>query len=324
DAPLCVQQLEPTIATASAQAPQAPPDSGRRVVRRRRITRQRERAPLAIAAAIPKGSMRVRRASRWVQAVDERAEAELVRTDRREAIHRIALALLERSDVTRTTRPSWDFLAERAGCSRRSVARHLATLQRWGLLGTVASGRSGACCPGGRYARRKPASGSVVVAAETDPAGEVAVYVLCEVSPVQVVADSEPVDTLGTPPLGRVNESPRRRTREGYVAQIEPLRGPHDSAAPRPAQLTARRQLAAWPAGVSPSSKDELLRAAARLRHRLPVLSRISTRHVRSICREFFRAGWTIIDLHRALDYRPDGRPWPHDGATGVGNVGAW
>ena len=67
-----------------------------------------------------------------------------------------------------------------------------------------------------------------------------------------------------------------------------------------------------------------MLRAAAELQNRVPALRHLSAQHVRSISREFFLAGWTIIDLHHALDYRPDGTTWPHSGANGVENWGAW
>jgi hypothetical protein len=38
----------------------------------------------------------------------------------------------------------------------------------------------------------------------------------------------------------------------------------------------------------------------------------------------FFRAGWTVVDLAWAIDHRPDGTPWPHDGAHGVLNPRGW
>src|SRR5699024_7337442 len=66
------------------------------------------------------------------------------------------------------------------------------------------------------------------------------------------------------------------------------------------------------------------LAAAGELQNRLPVLRLITTKHVRAITREFFLAGWTVRDIIEAIDHRPDGTRWPHSGATGVGNVGAW
>lgn len=33
-----------------------------------------------------------------------------------------------------------------------------------------------------------------------------------------------------------------------------------------------------------------------------------------SVIRDFLISGWTIADLHHALDYRPNGSPWPYSG----------
>lgn len=286
---------------------------------------RRERTPLAIAAAIPQGSVRVRRASQWVALVEDRAETELLRTDRRATLHALAKALLERTDATRTTAPSWAFLMERTGRSRATVARHLADLQRWGLLGVIASGRRGIFAPGGRLSKHLVAGSQVPATnGQGDPANEVAVYVLCEKSPVQLVVDEASVDESETPPLKRVNASPRTRAREQSRTQAEPLRGADFQAATRPPQRAAWRQLPAWPAAVTPSGKDNMLRAASELQRRLPVLRRISTQHVRSVCREFFLAGWTVSDVQRAIDWRPAGHAWAHSGDTAVENVGAW
>ena len=35
-------------------------------------------------------------------------------------------------------------------------------------------------------------------------------------------------------------------------------------------------------------------------------------------------AGWTVNDVLAAIDHRPDGTAWAHDGATGVQQVGRW
>lgn len=280
---------------------------------------------MAIAAAIPQGSIRVRRASHWVALVADRAETELLRTDRRATLHALALALIERTDATRTTAPSWAFLMERTGRSRATVARHLTDLQRWGLLGVVASGRRGIFAPGGRLSKRVVASNQVPATnGSQDPANEVAVYVLCEVSPVQLIHDQEGVDRNETPPLERVNASPRTHAREESRVQAEPLRGTDPLAASRPPQRAAWRQLPTWPGAVTPSGKDNMLRAAGELQRRLPVLRRISTQYVRSVCREFFLAGWTVSDVQRAIDWKPAGPAWAHSGDTAVENVGAW
>lgn len=278
-----------------------------------------------MASAIPAGAMRVRRASRWISYVQEATEAALLRSDTQTRVCAIALAILECSDKDRLTRPTWAFLQERTGLSRATVGRHLAWLRHQGLLATVAPGRRGIFAPGGALSGKLP--GEYEVPEEnhpSDPANEAALYVLCEPAPLTLVEDAEGVDETETPPPLGVKNPPRTHARGDFSPQTEPLRGTNSQAATRPPGGAAWRHLTPWPAGQTPSGKDNMLRAAAEFQNRVPVLRRLSAQHVRSICREFFLAGWTIIDLHQAIDHRPEGCTWPHSGATGVENCGAW
>ena len=79
-----------------------------------------------------------------------------------------------------------------------------------------------------------------------------------------------------------------------------------------------------WHAHETPKTNLERLAAADELRWRLPVLRRVSAAHVRHVAREFFLAGWTVLDVHYAVDYRPDGTPVPHSGDLGVVRPAAW
>lgn len=67
---------------------------------------------------------------------------------------------------------------------------------------------------------------------------------------------------------------------------------------------------------------------AVTLKHFIPALNsrHISDKHLASVLRQqgFFAAGWTVNDIRFALDRRPDGTRWGHDGATGVGNLAKW
>lgn len=303
----------------------------------RRISRRRERSPLAIAAAIPAGSTKVRRLSTYVDLVEAQADLAMVRADRREKLRRLALALLQRSSTSGdgTTMPTWDWLAEQVGCHRSTVARLLALLRQWGLLGIVATGRSAACAPGGPLSRTK-----VHHTAVADYAGgqnEAAIYVLCQPRHLAVVEGheaaqvhpgSEAVDTTATPPRLRANPVPRTRAREGSVPQSEPRKRGHlpEGAAQARPNLTpgAYRPGSHYSATATISGKDAALAASRELQARLPVLRRISPQHVRSVVREFFLAGWTVSDVIIAIDSKPSGHRWPHDGAHAVDNVGAW
>ena len=45
------------------------------------------------------------------------------------------------------------------------------------------------------------------------------------------------------------------------------------------------------------------------------VLGRMTDRDIAASLRPFFDAKWSVDDVHHALDWRPDGTPWPHSGA---------
>ena len=71
-----------------------------------------------------------------------------------------------------------------------------------------------------------------------------------------------------------------------------------------------------WPGGRRAASKTQRAAAAAELRRRLHlVLRAMSVPDIAATTRAFMLAGWTVTDLHHALDHRPDGTPWPHTGA---------
>lgn len=298
--------------------------------RRRRVSRESERGPLAIAAAIPQGSIRVRHGSTWLTLVRQAVERECVRRDHADNVLRVAQLLLTRADATRTTRPGWHALAEGAGIARATVHRILCRLARWGLLGTVATGRRGCFAPGGRYSRRYVAK----VPAQNfdgDPKNEAAVYVLCEPAPPRNPNsrnDSAPaVDTSETPPPSGLEYSPARTREAAPQTRTAPLRGTESlsAAQARRRDPVLRHREGHWfPTGETTGGKDAALRAAHELRVRLPVLRGISSQHVRSVLRPFFAAGWTVGDVILAIDIRPDGRRWPHDGGHSVENVGAW
>ncbi|MEV4249316.1 hypothetical protein AB0J63_38615 [Streptosporangium canum] len=65
-----------------------------------------------------------------------------------------------------------------------------------------------------------------------------------------------------------------------------------------------------WSLSVTPVTKTEMLQAAQALRAHSAILRRISTRHLRSVLREFFAAGWSPDDVLHGLDHRTDGTAW--------------
>lgn len=73
-----------------------------------------------------------------------------------------------------------------------------------------------------------------------------------------------------------------------------------------------------------PRRLDGCREASRALQARVPVLRRASTAHITARTREFVLAGWSVADIAFAMDRKPDGTPWPHDGAHGVGSIGGW
>ncbi|MEU4836158.1 hypothetical protein [Streptosporangium sp. NPDC023615] len=65
-----------------------------------------------------------------------------------------------------------------------------------------------------------------------------------------------------------------------------------------------------WSLAATPGTKMDMLRAAQALRFHSVILRRLSARHLRSILRPFFAAGWTADDVLHGLDHRPNGSAW--------------
>lgn len=301
---------------------------------------------MAIAAAIPRRSRRAH-PSEFLDAVRERAELDC-RSDGARTLIALSRLLVTYCDRSYTTLVSWDTLASLLitnrgrPANRRTIAKCLALLRSWGCLATVATGRSG------RFAPKGSQSTSYDPTIETenvdgDPSNEVAVYVLTvpltssEVVAREVEEAREKVqeadvhrsagDEKGTPPSERDWYSPARASGTSPEVPIEPLRGPDrwKAAQARRRDPVLRHRPQHWfPTGETPGGKDAALRAAHELRVRLSILRCLSSEHVRSVLRPFFWAGYTLGDVLMAIDLRPDGTRWPHDGADSVDNPAAW
>ncbi len=261
---------------------------------------------MPILRAVPFGSSRAASQKAWIDAVDACEKLEHLRADRRATVGKIARQIAYSAAWdTMTSRPTWARLMDTAGVSRRTVARTLELLREVGLIGIVATGRSAGFQP-------NPA----------DTGAEAAVYVLCVPSPLA------PVDELGTPtPEGLSVEEPLR-ARETANSSAVPLRGPH----PRPADAGAALVGPGAGSDFRPTAGHVGRRAALesrmaqarQLAARVPVLRRLPDRAVAAVLRDFQLAQWTTADLAHAVDWRPDGTRWPHDGAKGVALPAAW
>ena len=95
----------------------------------------------------------------------------------------------------------------------------------------------------------------------------------------------------------------RRRQREG---QRQNVRRCAPGSLSRPSVVPAAPP---WPLGRNPRRRPERLGAAEALRGAHPVLSRMSARELRSICRPWFAAEWTPQDVIWHAEHDLDGSP---------------
>ncbi|GAB3214248.1 hypothetical protein GCM10027294_53060 [Marinactinospora endophytica] len=67
-----------------------------------------------------------------------------------------------------------------------------------------------------------------------------------------------------------------------------------------------------WPGHTPPRSRTHMALASQEARRRNMLLRHLSWPHLRSLLRDFYLAGWTLLDCLYALDHRPDGTPHHH------------
>lgn len=283
-----------TPSVGGSRAPQL------RAVRYRRPNRAWETAPDIVRAAIPEGSARAGHSSQVIRALEETAEYARMTVRRRRSIRAVLDALIQVADYdTMTTRPTWDWLQAETDLSRSTVALHLATLHRYGLLGTVATGRQA------QYAAPGPDGKRI---------NEAAVYVLCYPSPITAAPQpaAAPVDQNRTPPprsglrLKKVKETTHTREEKPQTVTASPRRSASGGSAAT-TNHSAQRQDDHWPAHRRTASKIQRVQAAKQLQSQTLSLRSLTPRDIASCCRDFFLAGWTVNDLVHALDHSPTG-----------------
>ena len=239
----------------------------------------------ACADAIPDGSARASSQVAWIRAVEAHPAFATLRVDAHANLMGIAWVLARSADWTSlTTRPTWTHLMQQARIRRSTVAKYLRLLRDAGLLGVVETGSTPLIRPGVLY--------GLVPAGAGNRAAE---YVLCALRP--------PVTDVSLRP--DVDET---RTPSGFrqEASSTPPHAREDTSS------TDRR----WIVAATPGTRGEMLAAAGELQHRCPPLTQITARHLRSILRPWWLAGWTPADVLHALDHRPAGELWPHTDAV--------
>lgn len=283
--------------------------------RLRRVSRRRETSRDVVLRAVPTGSVRAAHGRHVQRALLEHPEYTRRYSNARATLMSVLDCLVARANYeTMTTRPGWEYLTQRTTLSRRTIARAIGDLRSLGLLGTVASGRSAA------YASLNE---------DGERTNEAAVYVLCIPAPLEIVETSRSgaVDEYGTPPalggshLNNLKETHTRARGTDLIGAATPPEinsGGYAAATP----ATPHRPELLWPAHKTTASKKQRLAAASELRRRVFVLRPMSLQDIRAVVRDFLVCGWTVADLHHALDFQPDGSPWPHNGLPAEAEAG--
>lgn len=276
----------------------------------KRVSRAQETSPRAIAWAIPQGSRKVDHTAQAWRAARSLDELLCRRADCQRNIMAVLWVLLRYTDhTTMTVRITWDTIATKARVSRATVGNALKFLRTHGILGIVASGRSAT------YAAKagQPATNEAPVYVITRPIGlGLRPQDTPDTTPKPHAQAQGATGTCGNNleplPVGGLTTyevSSYTRTREKNT-QIEPLRGTekHGHGCAVQTHHRDQRQDTLWPANRRISSRSQGLSAAAEILRLMPDLARFSKKNVLNMVKPFFDAGWTISDVHHALDWR--------------------
>lgn len=276
----------------------------------KRVSRAQETSPRAIAWAIPSGSRKVDHTAQAWRAARSLDELLCRRKDCQRNIMAVLWVLLRYTDHnTMTVRITWDTIATKARVSRATVGNALKFLRTHGILGIVASGRSAT------YAAKagQPATNEAPVYVITRPIGlGLRQQDAPDTTPKPATHAQSATSTCGNNleplPVGGLTTyevSSYTRTREKNT-QIEPLRGTgnHGHGCAVRTHHQNQRQVTLWPANRRISSRSQGLSAAAEILRLMPDLARFSKKNVLNMVKPFFDAGWTISDVHHALDWR--------------------
>lgn len=280
--------------------------------RLRRVNRAHENDPELVTAAIPHGCVRAAHGDQVMARLLAILSERRMRADGHRARVAVLTLLIARADYeTMTTRPGWEALAEAAGCTTRSVARILAQLESWGLLGRVAGGRQA------RYAAAGP---------DGERINEAAVYVLCVPSLLALVPAEPEADVdinvippaLGGSHLLKKELTPTRARERASKDAATPRRSESAAASGGDGQAPSYRQELYWPSHRTTTRKIQRLAAATEIWHRTLIFRRMSHKDLASSLKEAFLDGWTVSDVLNALERKPDGTRWADSGAPDV------
>jgi hypothetical protein len=179
------------------------------------------------------------------------------------------------------SRPTWDVIAEQTALSTRTVARWLRWLQDHGFLVLVQGGTTSLYTP--------QLQGNLA-----------AVYQLVRPAVDGSVTPSWLVNRSVTPTRASKITSAARVT--DHPPAVTP--GGHKHTQERPAGWDDD-----WLPGRRALRREWRLQQARLLQEHVPTARGLSDTWVASIIRPYLNAGFTVEDLHYALDHRPNGSP---------------
>jgi hypothetical protein len=249
----------------------------------------------------------------WLDAMLARVDAKWApRRDHRETALTILRAMAWSADPeTMLTKPTIARLIEVTGNCERSVQGWLRKIEHAGSEAGLVELTEPGTTPRLRPAiLRRGGQGNLAREWRLIPPGQPNDTCVHRVHPYGDLfpgSNSRALDLDRNPPT-RARERPprylRRRTQREGQGQNDRRSAP--GSFPRPSVVPA---VPPWPLERNPRRRPERLGAAEALRGAHPVLSRLSARELRSICRVYFRAQWTPQDVIWHAEHDLDGSP---------------
>ncbi|MEZ7132678.1 hypothetical protein ACBR40_45710 [Nonomuraea sp. AD125B] len=282
----------------------------------RRLKRDAIAVAIRAVSGLVGGAVSARSQQVWLRAVQAHPDFDVNRRDGR--THLLAVAEVVRWCAKRSlVDPAvWTSIPTRArimaltGLSETTVKKWTAWLRERGFLATVTEGSTPRVRPGTRCGQDDDGAGNL--GAEYALTIPVAMH---RPRPCRTRPEA-PQDTAGPALLGAPAPCPveEKRPPSGVLSseRTPEVRSPIAGAREADAGQGGDSGGTAWTWSMSatPESKIDMLKAAQALRVRSPILRKITAKHLRSLLREHFRAGWTPADVLHALDHTPDGTAW--------------
>lgn len=278
--------------------------------------KHRETSPRIVRRAIPPGWVLPKHTNHVLHAFDSHPSLGALRSDTRNVLRRCLVAMLRTVDyATMTSRVTKMQLAQIVGVHERTISRYWRKLEALNVLSMVANGRSAKAVASKPNAPIQHDRSELAMGPANRVHAEAAVWVFCVPSKELLSAwcrhqehdGLSSKDELATPS----SEARFNLTKE----ELNPRTRAKNTNSRKHCQLLATfsTQQRLWNKFDAPQTKSEMLLAAEKLREISPYVFGAMTDHdVRSLCRDFFVAGWSPQDVKLALTWQKDGKLWPH------------